>query len=216
MKPRNPKYDSAYQMYLSGMSLEQVAVKLDISRQSVYDAFKVRGYQLRQKIKKPFKTILGKKFTIRRDGHWRCTSGNRITAHKFVWQSYHGDIPPGNCIVHIDRDPGNNRPENLECVPRSESGKYSIRNNRLTRGRKENPIISKFCLNCGGRIKGYNPSYIAARSFCSQRCLGEYRQGTPRGMDAQEIKQYKEKKTALLLLFPPSQLNQKLTKTKNK
>lgn len=33
-----------------------------------------------------------------------------------VWERAHGPIPPGYHIHHIDKDPSNNRLENLMCV----------------------------------------------------------------------------------------------------
>jgi hypothetical protein len=39
--------------------------------------------------------------------------------HQEIWQDHHGPIPEGHHIHHMDGDPLNNRPDNLECVPQS-------------------------------------------------------------------------------------------------
>ena len=46
---RNRKlvYDEAYKMYEAGLSVSQVAIKIKVSRQRVFRAFKDRGFQLR-------------------------------------------------------------------------------------------------------------------------------------------------------------------------
>lgn len=46
-RKRNPVYDSAYELYLDGYSLEQVANEIGVTRQCVYKAFKKRGFKLR-------------------------------------------------------------------------------------------------------------------------------------------------------------------------
>jgi len=46
-RKRNPIYEHAYTIYLSGLSLEQVGKEIGVTRQSVYKAFKKRGFILR-------------------------------------------------------------------------------------------------------------------------------------------------------------------------
>ncbi len=190
---RNPIYNEAWQMYQDGLSLEQVADEIGVTRQSVFCAFRMRGYQLRALETKPFITILGKKFTRRTDGRYRMTSGSRIEAQRFVWQKLNGPVPDGWCVIHIDNDPANNHPNNLDCVPRAQSHKYSVHNNGYCRGRKAMPVINRFCLNCGARIRGRCASYLAERMFCSRPCLGEYRRGTTKGLCADEMQKEKSK-----------------------
>lgn len=36
-----------------------------------------------------------------------------------VWESNHGPVPGGHCVVHLDGDPANCRLDNLACIPRA-------------------------------------------------------------------------------------------------
>lgn len=42
----------------------------------------------------------------------------RLRSH-VVWEREHGPVPEGHVIVHVDGDPANDDPANLECVPKS-------------------------------------------------------------------------------------------------
>ena len=62
----------------------------------------------------------------RKGSHWRVTVRVRgvltnTLAHRLVWVHFHGPIPPGLQVNHIDGDGFNNRPENLELVTPSEN-----------------------------------------------------------------------------------------------
>lgn len=202
--PRNPVYDEAWTLYQSGSSLEQCASSIGVTRQSVFCAFRQRGYQMREKSLLPYMMIMGKKFTRRHDGHYRMTLGSRCTAQKYVWEHTSGrKVPPGWCVVHVDRNAANNSPDNLECVPRSEASKYSVHNNIYSKGRKQNPVVNKFCVNCGKRIVKGTPSYRIERDVCSPRCLGEFRRGTPKGLNIEQIAAHKSRKRAERLIFSP-------------
>jgi predicted DNA-binding protein YlxM (UPF0122 family) len=134
---RNKKYDDAYELYLQGYSLEQVGKVLGVSRQSVYEAFKKRGFILRGVNFQPFQFYDNKKFTLRQHGYYELTTGDRMLMHRYVWENEKGKIPPGWDIHHINENKADNRIENLECLPKSEhTRKYSPHNNQYTRGRK--------------------------------------------------------------------------------
>lgn len=49
-----------------------------------------------------------------------------VSAHRLVWTVTHGPIPDGMQINHIDRDPQNNRPSNLELVTCRENIRHAI------------------------------------------------------------------------------------------
>ena len=116
------------------------------------------------------------------------TTGKREMMHHYVYRIAHDmpAIPSGYCVVHRDGDWRNNQPWNLELVPRSESGKYARHNNRLTKGRGH-VVVNKFCLHCGRKITG-SPAYIKQRQFCTQKCFGDFRKGTKKGLNIEGIK----------------------------
>lgn len=134
---RNPVYDGAYQLYLDGLSLEQVAKEIGVTRQCVFKAFKKRKFALRGVNFRPHQYYDGKKFTIRNTGYYSLTSDDRCLMHRYVWEKEHGVIPKGWDIHHLNEDRADNRIENLECLPKSEhTRKYSPHNNQYTKGRK--------------------------------------------------------------------------------
>ena len=45
-------------------------------------------------------------------------AGHRERVHRVIWQMYFGKIPIGYVIDHINRDPSDNRLENLRCIPK--------------------------------------------------------------------------------------------------
>jgi HNH endonuclease len=190
---RNPIYDHGWKLYQSGMSLAEVANELGVKRQGVWFAFKRRGYQMRSVARLKVIEYDGRKFTRRRDGKYRMTAGKRQIIDHYIWEKYNCPIPAGWCIVHRDRNTNNIDPDNLECVPRSDSGKYARHNNHHTKG-EDNRVVNKFCLNCGRKISGC-PSYRQGRDFCSHRCTGEYRKGTPKGAKAANMVAYKASKS---------------------
>ena len=137
-KTKDIKYDKAYQVYLSGLSLEQVAKELNVTRQCVYKAFKKRGFQLRGVNFRPYQEYDGKKFTLKNTGYYALTKNDRCLMHRYVWQKERGKIPNGYDIHHINEIKSDNRIENLECLPKSEhTRKYSPHNNQYTKGRKK-------------------------------------------------------------------------------
>ena len=134
---KNPAYDRAYELYLTGLSLEQVANEIQVSRQCVFQAFKKRGFMLRGVNFRPFQEFDGKKFTLRNNGYYGLTTDDRMLMHRYVWEFYNGKIPDGYDIHHLNEKKHDNRIENLECLPKSEhTKKYSPHNNQYTKGRK--------------------------------------------------------------------------------
>jgi hypothetical protein len=137
-RKRNPIYEEAYSLYLSGLSLQQVAKKINVTRQCVYQSFKKRGFKLRGINFQPFQEYDGKKFTLRNTGYYCLTTNDRILMHRYVWQKEKGKIPKGWDIHHINEDKTDNRIENLECLSKPEhTRKYSPHNNQYTKGRKK-------------------------------------------------------------------------------
>lgn len=136
-RKRKPIYEEAYQMYLEGLSLEQVGAEIGVSRQCVYKAFKRRGFTLRGVNFRPYQIYDGKKFTLRDNGYYALTTDDRCLMHRYVWQKERGKIPENWDIHHINGQKSDNRIENLECLPKEEhTRKYSPHNNQYTKGRK--------------------------------------------------------------------------------
>jgi uncharacterized protein YbdZ (MbtH family) len=130
-------YQIAYDMYLTGLSLQQVALELGVTRQCVYKAFKLRGFTLRGKSFRPYQIYDEKKFTLKNTGYYALTNNNRCLMHRYVWEKEKGKIPAGWDIHHINGIKADNKIDNLECLSKSEhTRKYSPHNNQYTKGRK--------------------------------------------------------------------------------
>lgn len=131
---KNKLYEEMYDWYKQGYSLQQVGEMFGMSRQSVYTGFKRRKYLLREKKELPFVTFNSEKFTIRNNGYYGKTYGNRELMHRYVWRFYKGDIPKGYDIHHKDRNKTNNKIENLEIYEKSEHArKFNTGRNQFTK-----------------------------------------------------------------------------------
>lgn len=119
-RKNNIKVSAMYAMYKTGRSLEAVAKIYGVTRQSVYDIFRTRGYQLRSKQMNGLQILDGHQFSLMKGGYLRGTvEGKRILMHHYVWKKYKGDIPQEHCIFHIDRNKENNSIENLDIVAKN-------------------------------------------------------------------------------------------------
>ena len=72
-------------------------------------------------------------------------------AHRLVWYHFHGPIPPGLQVNHLDGDGFNNSPENLQLV--------TPRENSLHRYHK----LGRHNLTSSGRAKGRSRGYASAQ-----------------------------------------------------
>lgn len=136
-RKRDIKYDEAYLLYQNGLSLNEVAEELGVTRQCVFKAFKKRNFNLRTQPQRPVQFYDGRKFTLANTGYFRLTSEDRQLMHRYVWEAEIGAIPKGWDIHHINEYKTDNRIENLECLLKSEhTRKYSPNNNQYTKGRK--------------------------------------------------------------------------------
>lgn len=117
---RNGIYDDAYNiLYLSGLSLSQVAHVLKVTRQCVYKAFKKRNFQLRTVHRNKTIEYDGKLFSQNKSGYYALTSNDRCLLHRYVWEKEIGPIPPGFDIHHKNLDKSDNSIGNLECLSKS-------------------------------------------------------------------------------------------------
>lgn len=69
-----------------------------------------------------YKTFDGIRFTLQNNGYYKHQKLN-IYLHRYVWEFYHGTIPKGYEIHHIDFDKSNNDISNLQCLERHEHKK---------------------------------------------------------------------------------------------
>jgi len=136
-RKRKPIYDEAYEQYILGRSLEQIAEILSVTRQCVFKAFKKRGFALRGPNFRPEQIYDGKKFTLRNTGYYSLTINDRCLMHRYMWEKEVGPIPEGWDIHHKNEIKSDNRIENFECLPKAEHTRlYSPHNNQYTKGRK--------------------------------------------------------------------------------
>lgn len=55
------------------------------------------------------------------EGYWVITRSNgKQRAHNIVWELHNGQVPAGLTVDHVDRNPSNNRIENLRLATPSE------------------------------------------------------------------------------------------------
>jgi len=47
---------------------------------------------------------------------WRTHKPKRVFLHRAIWEAFHGPIPDGLTVNHLDADPANNRLDNLELA----------------------------------------------------------------------------------------------------
>jgi len=126
---KSEKYKEMYETYKKGFSLEDIGKMYGMSRQSVYAGFKCRSFILREKNKLPFLIIDDIKFTLRNNGYYGRTNGERDLMHRYVWIKNNGEIPKGYDIHHINHDKSDNRISNLEMYTKSEHSKKFVTGN---------------------------------------------------------------------------------------
>jgi len=131
---KNILYEKMYRYYQKGYSLAEVGKMEGMTRQSVHQGFKIRGYKLREKKELPYQIFNGLKFTKRNHGYFSQTDGERELMHRIVWEFYKGKIPPGYDIHHKNHNKSDNRIGNLELYSKSDHAKlFATGNNQHTK-----------------------------------------------------------------------------------
>jgi len=132
----NEKYNSAYKLYQSGLSLAKVGLAIGVSRQCVYKAFKARSFEMRTANEREFQMYDNIKFTLRNNGYFASMVGSREYIHRYKWIKEVGQIPEGWDIHHKDEDKSNNETSNFECLPKSDhTKKHGFINNQHTKNK---------------------------------------------------------------------------------
>ncbi len=175
------RVSAMYADYCNGLSLSEVGKKFGRSRQAVYSVFCVRGFGLRTKVFLQPVIFNGRKYTLKPDGYFRATEGNRSQLHRDMWEFHVGPIPDGWDVHHKDENKQNNTLENFECLPKAD-------HTRIHNPIRPTPI--KFCAHCGeqlvrkvrrpnGEIE--TPFALSKRNFCNTQCAYDWRKGKPKG-----------------------------------
>jgi hypothetical protein len=123
-KRNTTKGDAMMMLYDSGRSLEQVAAAFGVTRQSVYVMLKRRGVTLRAPNPRQHTWFNGEKFTVRNNGYFGRTTGDRAMMHRVVWEHHRGPIPAGYDIHHIDKNRLNNDIANLELIAKDDHARH--------------------------------------------------------------------------------------------
>lgn len=121
-------------MYASGMSAPEIAAKLGITYQCVYDRLAEIGMKTRSR-REQIKVMIergtynvpcGEKnklwrggTTIDEYGYRHINIGGKyILEHRLIWEKERGPIPDGFVVHHLNGDKIDNRIENLIALPR--------------------------------------------------------------------------------------------------
>lgn len=104
-----------------------------ITGQAVHDIVQRRGLSRPRKLQ-PSYLIGGRKYTPAKGGFLRETTHHKTKAeaaakgcereplaHREAWRQLHGPIPVGHVVLILNGKPYDLRPENLECLPKSEA-----------------------------------------------------------------------------------------------
>lgn len=111
------------ELYAAGFTLAQIAIAFSITRQAVYKMLKRRGIRLRTIEPLPFIEWRGRRYTLRDNGYYAATEGDREYLHRAVWKLHFGDIPEGFEVHHVDEDKTHNHPSNFLLLTSSDHGK---------------------------------------------------------------------------------------------
>lgn len=126
--------EEMYSLYCDGYSLSEVGKSFGVSRQTVYTRFKRANKSLRKKKVLPYIIWDNCKYTIRNNGYYAKTDGNRTYLHRDVWIKHNGNIPPDLDVHHVDENKTNNKIENLILMSKSEHTKHhGFKNNQYTK-----------------------------------------------------------------------------------
>lgn len=161
-----------------------------VNTSTVYMRLKAAGVKFRPRPgvgrpSQPQVEFNGACYTRTSKGYYRRTTLPRTMLHYDVWELYHGPVPDGCEIVHIDRDWDNNDITNLVCLTKEEATRMYNPLHQTPIGRVcatcGEPLQRKLVHGRGGRLFWESPSMVARRQFCNTECHGKFMKGNPRG-----------------------------------
>lgn len=112
-----------YARYQAGLSLAEVAAEFDVTRQTVFQTFSRRNWEVRAKppLSEGALEYAGRTYSVSGTvPYYRCTTGDRHLLHRRIWEDNFGSIPDDHDIHHRDECKLNNTLDNLECLPKAE------------------------------------------------------------------------------------------------
>lgn len=127
-KCKNPEHFNAkpelakayWELYKQGFSTTDIGKAHGASRGSVHTLLKSHGYKLREKEQLPFIVFRGEKYTLRNNGYYGKTTGDRTLLHRDMWEHHIEKIPEGYDIHHINENKQDNQIKNFECINKCE------------------------------------------------------------------------------------------------
>lgn len=134
MPAKRKDFSEAIDLYKSGLSIADIAEKFSVTRQSMHKILSRRGVEMRQRTPKDVVEWKGRKFTLRENGYYAETSGEREYLHRAIWIDAHGAIPAGYEVHHRDENKSHNSLGNFELLTAIEHQKrHGFRGNQHIR-----------------------------------------------------------------------------------
>ena len=132
LPPRTPEIDlpvgELVLRYEDGESTRVLGRAYAVGRETIRQRLLAAGVELRRR---GWLGLRGKKSGMHRPGGplhvsqegylgTRSRDGRRCSVHRAYWEAYHGPIPKGHHVHHINGDRLDNRIENLACMSAGE------------------------------------------------------------------------------------------------
>jgi len=114
------------------------------------------------------------------DGYYIRCGVPKIYLHRNIWEKLHGPIPEGCVIHHVDFNPLNNKPDNLQCITRSE-------HNAIHDSARE--PMQKVCSCCGKIFL----AIVSTTEYCSGTCSDKVRYYNKRNEILEKKSEYYQK-----------------------
>ena len=82
----------------------------------------------------PYQMFKSVKYSLRHNGYYGSTTGDRKYMHVAVWEYFNGLVPKGHEVHHVNKNKSDNHLVNLKLVTSAEHGKISgFRGNQYVR-----------------------------------------------------------------------------------